>query len=33
MEMGVLIRGGPLPEQAAEHIDGLIREGVLRVVA
>jgi phosphatidylserine/phosphatidylglycerophosphate/cardiolipin synthase-like enzyme len=30
MEIGVLICGGPLPEQAAEHIDGLIREGTLR---
>jgi phosphatidylserine/phosphatidylglycerophosphate/cardiolipin synthase-like enzyme len=30
MEMGVLIRGGPLPEQAARHIDALIREGVLQ---
>ena len=33
MEMGVLILGGALPGQAADHFDGLIREGVLQVVS
>lgn len=33
MEMGILIRGGLLPRQAADHFDGLIREGVLQVAS
>jgi phosphatidylserine/phosphatidylglycerophosphate/cardiolipin synthase-like enzyme len=31
MEIGVLIRGGPLPETAARHFDELIAGGVLRL--
>jgi len=33
MEMGVLIRGGPLPGQVATHFTRLIESGVLREVA
>jgi phosphatidylserine/phosphatidylglycerophosphate/cardiolipin synthase-like enzyme len=32
MEMGVLLRGGPIPPLAARHFDELIREGTLRRV-
>jgi phosphatidylserine/phosphatidylglycerophosphate/cardiolipin synthase-like enzyme len=31
MEMGVLLRGGPIPRLAARHFDELIRGGTLRV--
>ena len=30
IELGVLLTGGPAPEQAAAHVDSLIRLGVLQ---
>jgi phosphatidylserine/phosphatidylglycerophosphate/cardiolipin synthase-like enzyme len=30
MEMGVLIRGGPLPAQVAEHLERLVDDGVFQ---
>ncbi len=33
MEMGLLVRGGPLPRRVAQHFDGLISKGVLLPIA
>ena len=30
IELGVLLTGGSAPEEAAAHVDGLIRTGVLQ---
>lgn len=32
MELGVLVRGGPLPGQVVRHFEGLVREGGVREV-
>lgn len=33
MELGVIVEGGTLPGEVAEHFEALMKHGVLRVMA